>query len=188
MNSFRFYICPCKVFDLERHVGLLLLINKLLFRVSIVCDPRSHWDWYQDYFSEIQKLIVVALENGRHYLVFLFSSFNLLACWQGIALILTLFVFQIPSTSMKYFDKMCLLPRNLIANYLKHIWKSSLKTLVRARSAAGQVALKILKLSEFELIQTVDTLTVHTVHCTGVQLCWCGVHLLRGICLYLYTE
>ena len=76
---------------------------------------------------------------------------------------------------MKYFDKMCLLPHNLIANYLKHIWladsKSSLKTLVKARSAAGQVALKILKLSEFELIQTVHTLTVHTVHCTGVQLC-----------------
>ena len=72
---------------------------------------------------------------------------------------------------MKYFDKMCLLPRNLIANYLKHIWKSSLKTLVKARSAAGQVALKILKLSEFELIQTVHTLTVHIVHCTGVQLC-----------------
>ena len=73
---------------------------------------------------------------------------------------------------MKYFDKMCLLPRNLIANYLKHIWKSSLKTLVRARSAAGQVALKILKLSEFELIQTVHTLTVHTVH--TVQVCSCA--------------
>ena len=87
-------------------------------------------------------------------------------------MILTLFVFQIPSTSMKYFDKMCLLPRNLIANYLKHIWKSSLKTLVRARSAAGQVALKILKLSEFELIQTVHTLTVHSVHI--VQVCSCA--------------
>ena len=73
---------------------------------------------------------------------------------------------------MKYFDKMCLLPRNLIANYLKHIWKSSLKTLVKARSAAGQVALKILKLSEFELIQTVHTLTVHTVH--TVQVCSCA--------------
>ena len=70
---------------------------------------------------------------------------------------------------MKYFDKMCLLPRNLIANYLKHIWKSSLKTLVKARSAAGQVALKILKLSEFELIQTVHTLTVHIV-----QVCSCA--------------
>ena len=86
---------------------------------------------------------------------------------------------------MKYFDKMCLLPRNLIANYLKHIWKSSLKTLVRARSAAGQVALKILKLSEFELIQTVHTLTVHCTLYT-VQVCSCAEHLLRGI--YLYTE
>ena len=79
---------------------------------------------------------------------------------------------------MKYFDKMCLLPRNLIANYLKHIWKSSLKTLVKARSAAGQVALKILKLSEFELIQTVHTLTVHTVpalyRCAAV-LMWCAL-------------
>ena len=80
---------------------------------------------------------------------------------------------------MKYFDKMCLLPRNLIANYLKHIWKSSLKTLVRARSAAGQVALKILKLSEFELIQTVhytrSLYILYTLYRCAAVLMWCAL-------------